>query len=310
MMFLVILVSLMVMTPVISTYLRGDDSARSILLGGRSFASRQDFFATGARCRTADLTPNEREAMHLKLAAVPTAAFEGEGARVRTINVYFHVLTSSSGDGALSDGLINQQMDVLNQDYTDSGSSFRFTLAGTDVTENDAWSTAGMGSASETELKSALRKGTYGDLNIYTTAQPDQTLGWATYPGSVGDDFSNDGVIIDYRSLPGGDFAPYNEGRTATHEVGHWMGLFHTFQDGCASDVRGGDKVRDTPAEKDANSGCPPDSTNTCPGNTGAMAGNDPIHNYMDYTDDGCMNNFTPDQVVRMRQSWIAYRGD
>lgn len=157
-------------------------------------------------------------------------------------------------------------------------------------------------------MKQALRQGSYADLNVYTTVQPDSTLGWATLPDRQGPDIHEDGVVLDYRTLPGGDFYPYNEGQTLTHETGHWLGLQHTFFHGCAEDPHDGDFVVDTPAVKEANYGCPAANTDSCPGSSGGLAGNDLVHNYMDFVDDSCMSQFTPGQVRRMHSEFRLYR--
>ena len=216
------------------------------------------------------------------------------------IDVYFHVITSSSGQGALSSRDINAQLDVLDDAFAPHGWTFR--LVGTDTTASDAWYQMGYGSPAEREAKAALRRGTADDLNIYTANLGDNLLGWATFPSSYSKNESQDGVVLLYSSLPGGDAEPYNEGDTGTHEVGHWMGLYHTFQGGCGGQ---GDQVDDTPSEKSPAFGCPV-GRDTCTGKRGA--GIDPIENFMDYTDDACMDVFTVGQDVRMDGAFTAYR--
>ncbi|KAF3910359.1 Ulilysin [Dactylellina cionopaga] len=116
------------------------------------------------------------------------------------------------------------------------------------------------------------------------------------------DDFWLDGCQVSPTTVPGGTIAQANMGATLTHEAGHWFGLFHTFEGGC----EGGDLVDDTPAQANATSGCPA-GKDTCTGPQ--YPGVDPIHNYMDYSDDSCMTEFTPGQAARVNQLWDQIRG-
>ncbi|KAL3494389.1 pregnancy-associated plasma protein-A-domain-containing protein [Aspergillus germanicus] len=99
--------------------------------------------------------------------------------------------------------------------------------------------------------------------------------------------------------IPGGDVLGYNTGRTAGHEIGHWLGLFHTFQGGCSDPA---DHVDDTPAEAYAAIDCYP--RDSCP-----AAGLDPVYNHMDLSIDECRREFTSGQTTRMRELAQQYRG-
>jgi hypothetical protein len=221
------------------------------------------------------------------------------------IDVYFHVVTNSSGTGSLTDLQIADQIDVLNRSFGGATGGavtrYGFRLVRKSLTSNDAWFNATPNSTAERQMKAALRQGSADDLNIYSTSGGGY-LGWATFPSSYASNPSNDGVVIAWDSMPNLRAWAYNEGDTATHEVGHWLGLYHTFQGGCNGN---GDYVADTAAERSAAYGCP-GGRDSCSGPR--YPGLDPIENFMDYTDDYCMYMFTSGQGARMDNMWAAYR--
>ncbi|KAH6679839.1 metalloprotease [Plectosphaerella plurivora] len=217
------------------------------------------------------------------------------------IKFYLHVVASSTkpADGYINNQMLGKQVDVLKADFAPM--NIEFKLVNISRTVNPRWARDG----DEMGMKKALRKGLYHDLNIYILPKLTMdSLGYATFPtivaprGSAA--FIRDGVNVNTQTLPGGSYTRFNLGRTLTHEVGHWLGLYHTFEGGC-SDV--GDMVSDTPAQASYSSGCPK-GRDSCP----KMAGKDPINNYMDYSDDACYTGFSTGQRVRMAGFWHNWR--
>ncbi|RKH26864.1 zinc metalloprotease [Corallococcus praedator] len=246
----------------------------------------------------ATIEPSADEKLEIE-AALAGRVQEKRAVGSVNVPVYFHVIRKGTGiaNGDVPDSQITAQMNVLNAAYANT--PFKFTLAGTDRTTNTSWFALSQGSTNEKNMKNALRKGTAGTLNIYTANLSGGLLGWATFPSSYTSQPKMDGVVMLYSSVPGGTASPYNLGDTATHEVGHWVGLYHTFQGGCASP---GDSVSDTPPEASPAYGCPT-GRDSCSG-----GGVDPILNFMDYTDDSCMNSFTAGQSARADSLTATYR--
>jgi hypothetical protein len=225
------------------------------------------------------------------------------------IDVYFHVVQKRDGTGFVSKKTINEQIAVLNMSlggmYSGYGvqgynTGFSFRLAGVTHSKNDGWFALDT-FAQEMEMKTALKRGDSTDLNIYSTSGGGY-LGWAYYPSIVVYRQYRvlDGVVLHYGSLPGGYITNYNMGFTATHEVGHWLGLAHTFATGCQGY---GDYIDDTPYQAFPTEGCPIGQDSCTRGE-----GVDPIHNYMDYSYDSCYIQFTAGQTERMQKQFAHWR--
>jgi hypothetical protein len=276
---------------------------------GEVFVSQQAFIKMGRRCGVPKVDSMTEKRVAKELATYRDAELSSPGSI--TINVYFHVIQQNgtagvSGTGFVPTANLDAQISVLNVAYAGNGpggtganTPFRFVKAGTNYTVNSSWYAAGPGTSAETQMKNALHQGSAVALNIYTNSGGGY-LGWATFPWDYAGAPSKDGVVIYWASLPGSNYVPYNLGDTATHEIGHWAGLYHTFQGGCNGQ---GDLVSDTPAERSAAFGCPA-GQDSCRN----KAGVDPIRNFMDYTDDACMYQFTAGQSTRADSAWTAYR--
>lgn len=232
-----------------------------------------------------------------------------EGIELR-IGVHVHVI-STKGDRGPSKRAVLQQLELLNASYAGGQSAdsattmFRFYLASFERVRHNRWHDAPIGSKADLNMRRKLHRGGPEDLNLYIAEPRDPhfhsvVLGWSSAPWQVRRYPQLDGVTIHQGSLPGGSLRHYNLGDTAVHEIGHWLGLLHTFEGGSCEGP--GDLVEDTPAQTVPSMSCQGDK-DTCP-----SEGLDPVHNFMDYAVDECMNQFTPGQVARMTDNWLAYR--
>ncbi|KAL9097843.1 MAG: hypothetical protein Q9165_000169 [Trypethelium subeluteriae] len=218
------------------------------------------------------------------------------------IDTYFHVVTKTASAGSITQDMANAQASTLNSAYQPVG--VQFTLKGTSFTANDAWA-VGAGQ-DDTDMKTALRNGSYNALNIYFQTDLDgSVLGTCSLPTNITDPSSyiTDGCNVNAGTMPKGQVEGYNQGMTAAHETGHWLGLLHTFEGySCDGD---GDFIDDTPMESVSTDGCPTSPVkDSCPNDPGP----DPIHNFMDYSTDACYTGFTDGQIARIQNMWGTYR--
>ncbi len=258
----------------------------------------------GLRCGVKARSPAQRDLLERQLrqfrAKAPLGLQSTHGPI--TIPVWFHIVTKTGKGrnggtvGNVTDAQIADQLQVLNDAY--AGRGFSFTQGGVKRVNNSKWFDGCANSRTENQMKASLAVDPAHNLNVYS-CNPGGLLGYAYYPDSFGESDTRHGVVVLHSSFPGGAAVPYDEGDTATHEVGHYLGLAHTFEGGCSAP---GDDVADTAPEASAAFGCPV-GRDTCAG-----GGADPIFNFMDYTDDACMIEFTTDQSVRMQDITAQYR--
>jgi hypothetical protein len=255
----------------------------------------EDEGMVGRSCATPEPDPSEAAALNAAVSSWLKQNHVQAGGQIR---VAFHVISNTNGEGNIPQSQIDAQIQTLNSEYASMG--FSFVLDSVSRTANRKWFTMVPGGA-ERNAKSALAVDPAHRLNVYTCKPGQSLLGWAYFPNSYPENNTLHGVVIHYGSVPGGYLTAYNQGETLTHEVGHYLGLYHTFQGGCNAP---GDYVDDTPYEASAYTGGQCNlQRDTCP-----SAGLDPISNYMDYSYDACLTNFTNGQKTRMQAITPQYR--
>ncbi|KAG9091948.1 hypothetical protein FS749_016124 [Ceratobasidium sp. UAMH 11750] len=266
-------------------------------LFGLSLVSAQNDNQTAFNCGTVHdpAAIAAAEPLFAKGASVASAAVSGP------IVVVWNVIYGANNEGNVPDAVITAQLEALNIAFRGLF-SFQVQAAARRIFNPTWFNGAKPGSNVERQMKTQLRAGSAATLNIYSVKLQESSdlLGYATFPWEYQQDPYLDGVVLDYRVMPGGPMVGYNTGKILVHEVGHWLGLLHTFQGGCGGP---GDYVDDTPAEASPASGCPV-GRDTCPG-----GGSDPIHNHMDYTNDACRMRFTNGQAQRALTAVRQFRG-
>lgn len=227
------------------------------------------------------------------------------------IPVVFNVLYKTAAQN-VSDAQLQSQITVLNQDFSATNSDYNNSSTFNSVksgniairfvldqikrksTTTTSWST---NDAMKKSAKGIVPTSPTTKLNIWVCNMGGGILGYAQFPGGSA---ATDGVVLDDNATGtvGTAAAPFNKGRTATHEVGHWMNLRHIWGDATC----GNDLVGDTPTHNTANYGCPAAGhKSTCTGTPVEMT-----MNYMDYTDDACMYMFSAGQASRMLASFAS----
>ncbi|WP_420454236.1 M43 family zinc metalloprotease [Rubrivirga sp.] len=265
-------------------------------------ASAQAVVLDGRRCATPEPTVAQALATARLVRSYAVGPLDARLAEPVTVPVAVHVIRSGPGvaEGNIPDAWVEAQIDTLNAAFGPLG--LRFALSLIDRVDNASWyDDLALGTPQEREMKAALALDPSRVLNLYTASLGLDYLGWATLPEETGEADTYQGVVLLDQALPGGNAVPYHLGHTATHEVGHWAGLYHTFSGGCSAP---NDGVEDTPQQRRSTSRCPSPAPDSCPADPGL----DPVHNYMDYSDDACMTEFTVGQAARAQAMLGTFR--
>lgn len=265
-----------------------------------------------ARCATADPDNDTFTRLNNLFRNFKFSRLAGSALKSSTIEipVYFHVISKGPTleDGEVPDEMILEQMNVLNRGFAGEiggvPTPYRFRLEGINRVRDPNLHVLNVSSDAEIKVKETYTRGGIETLNIFVGSIDNKVLGYTLLPIFASFLPTYDGVVLHYGAFPGSTFNRFNIGHTLVHEVGHWLGLMHTFQGGCDGFIT--DMIEDTPAEKQPGPGdfCP-EGRNSCPD----QAGNDPIHNHMTYTEDSCRTDFTQGQVDFMNFNSTVFRG-
>lgn len=306
----------------------------SILLLFTVFTASSGFSADKIRCSTVDVfrrnainnpdvlfRKQQLETEIQRWIAQDAGRREDGTEAVITIPVVVHVIYNTAAQN-ISLAQIQSQIDRLNKDFSNTNSdkllsthpffsitgnpNVEFCLAGIDpdgrTTNGITRTSTSVTEFSDNDNIKFTSSGGFDAwdarqyLNIWVGKLGGDLLGYAQFPSDLLTNASTDGVVIGYRNFGTiGVDAPYDLGRTATHEIGHWLNLEHIWGDD--NDCTGTDKVSDTPNQETETAGCPTGvKTDACATTAPGIM----YENYMDYTDDACMVMFTKGQVTRM----------